>query len=70
MNVKNIIFTISALIMFAGGSLLFEHFQRKIKDRTWLIVAAKIATAIILLIVYGFILKWVAGLCHIEWKGG
>lgn len=69
MNMKNIIFTISALIVLVVGSLLFEHFQEKIKDSTWLIVASKIAIAIILLVVYGLILKWVAGLYHIEWKG-
>lgn len=69
MNIKNIIFTISALIVLISGSLLFEHFQEKIKDSSWLIVVSKIAVAIILLVVYGIILKWVSGLCHIEWKG-
>ena len=69
MNMKNIIFMISALIVLISGSLLFEYFQEKIKDNTWLIVASKIAIAIILLVVYGLILKWVSGLCHIEWKG-
>lgn len=69
MNMKNIIFTISALIVLIIGSLLFEYYQEKIKDSTWLIVVSKIVVAIILLVVYGLLLKWVSGLCHIEWKG-
>jgi len=69
MNIKNIIFTISALIVLVGGSLLFEHFQEKVKDSSWLIVASKITIAIILILIYGLILKWASGLCHIEWKG-
>jgi CDP-diacylglycerol pyrophosphatase len=69
MNKINIIFTVLALIVLVGGSLLFEHCQKKIKDTTWLIVVSKIVIAIILIVIYGLILKWVAGLCHIEWKG-
>ena len=69
MNIKNVIFTVLALIVLVGGALLFEHFQEKIKDTTWLIVVLKIVIAIILIVIYGLILKWAAGLCHIEWKG-
>ena len=69
MNMKNTLFTISALLLLVGGSLLFEHFQENIKDTTWLIVVSKIVIAIALVAIYTLIIKWAAGLCHIEWKG-
>lgn len=69
MNMKNTLFTISALLLLVGGSLLFEHIQEKIKDTTWLIVVSKIVIAIALVAIYTLIIKWAAGLCHIEWKG-
>lgn len=66
---KDIIFRITALILLVGGSLLFERFQEKIEDDTWLIVVAKIIIAFTLLVAFIMILKWAAGLSHIEWKG-
>lgn len=69
MNMKNTLFTISALLFLVGGSLLFEHFQEKIKDTTWLIVVSKIVIAIALVAIYTLIIKWAAGLSHIEWQG-
>ena len=68
MYIKDIIFRISALIILGGGAFLFDYFQEKIDDSTWIIVISKIAIAIALLVVYGLILTWVAGLCHIEWQ--
>lgn len=66
---KDIIFRITALILLVGGSLLFERFQEKIEDDTWLIVLAKIIIAFTLLVAFIMILKWAAGLSHIEWTG-
>lgn len=66
---KEIIFRITALILLVGGSLLFERFQEKIEDDTWLIVLAKIIIAFTLLVAFIMILKWAAGLSHIEWTG-
>ena len=41
MAVKNLIFSLSSLIILVFGSILFEYFQDKINDTTWLIVILK-----------------------------
>ncbi len=63
---KKIIFTISALIVFCVGALLYDYFQERIHDSTWLIVILKIVILLVLFVVYCVIYKWVAGLFHIE----
>lgn len=65
MNVKNIIFTISALIVFGVGVLLYDYFQKRIYDSTWLITILKIVILLVLFVVYCVIYKWAAGLFHI-----
>ncbi len=69
MAVKNLIFTLSSLIILVFGSILFEYFQEKINDTTWLIVISKIVLAFILISIFVSILKYFAGLYSIEWKG-
>ena len=47
-----------ALLIFSGGSLMFEKVENRFPDKNWLTVITKILVAFVLVIAYGFLLKW------------
>ena len=47
-----------ALLIFSGGSLIFEKVANRFPDKNWLTVITKILVAFVLVIAYGFLLKW------------
>lgn len=65
---KNIIFTVCALLFLLGGIYLFDIIESKIPDANWLIVGAKILIALVALILYAIILKFFANIFNITWN--
>lgn len=65
---KNIIFTICALLFLLGGIYLFDIIEGKIADANWIIVGAKILIALIALILYAIILKFFANIFNVTWE--
>ena len=54
----DILKTVIALLIFAGGVLAFEKVESRFPDKNWGVVVIKIAVALLLTFAYGFLLQW------------
>lgn len=67
-NLKNIIFTVFSLLLLLGGIYVYDIIENKIPDDNWLIILMKILIALIALVIYIIIVKFLANVFNISWK--
>ena len=49
-----------ALLVFVAGCIVFEAIESRIPDTKWFVVVIKIAVALLLVFLYGFLFHWIA----------